>query len=271
MNIKNTSRFKVFDCFTFFNEFNLLKTRLEELDDIVDYFVICEGKYTFTGKEKPLYFKENKDKFKKYENKIIHLIDYEMPLDSLSPWIREEHQRNFLNNGLKKFKLNENDQILISDIDEIPSKKTLKKILPVNWIFSLQQDFYYYNLYTISTVKWRKAKIINYKTYLSKYNCKPHDVRNERDFRRIYNKIFYRNVIRNGGWHFSFFGDEFNIINKIENFSHSEFNQEKFKKVDHIKDSINEGLDIFERKNMKFKKLKNLNYSKLPKSVNYLT
>lgn len=37
---------KIYDCFTFFNEFELLELRLETLYDAVDYFVIVEANKT---------------------------------------------------------------------------------------------------------------------------------------------------------------------------------------------------------------------------------
>ena len=46
---------KVIDSFLFFNEFDVLRMRTEYLKDVVDYFLICECKYTFSGKEKPYY------------------------------------------------------------------------------------------------------------------------------------------------------------------------------------------------------------------------
>ena len=48
---------KVYDCITFFNEIDLLKLRLNILDNIVDYFVICESEYDHRG-EKKKYFLE---------------------------------------------------------------------------------------------------------------------------------------------------------------------------------------------------------------------
>jgi len=43
---------KVYDCFTFFNELDLLEIRLNILDPYVDYFVIHESTETFSGKSK---------------------------------------------------------------------------------------------------------------------------------------------------------------------------------------------------------------------------
>ena len=64
---------KVYDCFTFFNELDLLKIRLHELNDIVDYFVLVESTKTFQNKNKPCYYLENIDKFKSFNHKIIRL------------------------------------------------------------------------------------------------------------------------------------------------------------------------------------------------------
>ncbi len=64
---------KIYDCFTFFNELDLLEIRLEELYPYVDYFVLVEANKTFSGKEKRFYFEKNKEKFEKWLNKIIYI------------------------------------------------------------------------------------------------------------------------------------------------------------------------------------------------------
>ena len=45
---------KIFDCFIFNNETDLLKIRLAYLNKFVDYFVIVESCQTFQGKKKNL-------------------------------------------------------------------------------------------------------------------------------------------------------------------------------------------------------------------------
>ena len=55
---------KIVDCFTFYNELELLNYRLNILDDVVDYFVIVEATHTFIGNEKKLYFNEYKEMVK---------------------------------------------------------------------------------------------------------------------------------------------------------------------------------------------------------------
>ena len=65
---------KIVDCFLFYNEIDLLKIRLEELYDVVDYFILVEGTLTFTGNVKNMYFKDNINLFNKYLNKIIYIF-----------------------------------------------------------------------------------------------------------------------------------------------------------------------------------------------------
>ena len=61
---------KVFDVFLFFNELDILELRLKMLDDVVEFFVITECDFTFSGKPKSLIFAKNIDRFKKYIDKI---------------------------------------------------------------------------------------------------------------------------------------------------------------------------------------------------------
>ena len=54
---------KIIDGFIFYNELELLNYRLNVLNDVVDYFIIVESTHTFVGKEKTLYYQENKELF----------------------------------------------------------------------------------------------------------------------------------------------------------------------------------------------------------------
>ena len=53
-------RMKVYDCFQFFNELDILYLRMNILKDVVDYFVISESTVTFSGDPKPLFYEENR-------------------------------------------------------------------------------------------------------------------------------------------------------------------------------------------------------------------
>ena len=54
-------------------------------------------------------------------------------------------------------------------------------------------------------------------------------------------------IIKNAGWHLSYFGNEKFIKNKLENFSHQEFNKVEFTDEKLIKERINNGNDLFDR------------------------
>src|SRR5205823_1107096 len=107
----------IYDCFLFFNEVELLEIRLHDLSAVVDRFVLVESPVTFSNKPKPLYYADNRDRFKAFEDRIIHVVvDDNPPADS--PFDRENHQRNCIARGLAA--CHPDDVVLISDLDEIP-------------------------------------------------------------------------------------------------------------------------------------------------------
>lgn len=64
---------KIYDCFPFFCELDLLEIRLNILDPYVDYFVIRESNLGFAGNSKKYFFEENKNLFEKFLHKIIYI------------------------------------------------------------------------------------------------------------------------------------------------------------------------------------------------------
>ena len=74
------SKQKIIDSILFFNELDLLELRLEELYDHVDIFLIVESDKTFTGKPKPLFYKNNSNRFSKWSDKIHHYVVDDMPI-----------------------------------------------------------------------------------------------------------------------------------------------------------------------------------------------
>ena len=100
---------KIVDCFTFYNELDLLTYRLNILNDTVDYFVLVESTHSFVGKEKPLFYQENKHLFEKFNHKIIHIIVDDFPhkypnidFEKKEQWINERFQRDCISRGIDK-------------------------------------------------------------------------------------------------------------------------------------------------------------------------
>jgi beta-1,4-mannosyl-glycoprotein beta-1,4-N-acetylglucosaminyltransferase len=255
---------KIIDCFLFFNELEMLLFRLKELNNFVDYFVLVESEYTFSGNTKELYYKNNKELFAEYNHKIIHVVEKDFDLILYcSAWEREASQRNAIQKGLDELNLSDDDVIIISDCDEIPNTVYLEKIkyqpkilVKPAQINVLEQDFYYYNLMSKKAIKWLMSKVVSYQ--LIKYGCTPQTIRHT-----------YHNIIENGGWHFSYFGSPEKIRTKIESFSHTEFNDEQFKNLNTIEQNIELKKDLFFRSNEEIINYE-INELELPKNYKML-
>jgi len=236
---------KIVDCFTFYNELEMLNYRLNILNDVVDYFVLVEATHTHVGKEKPLFYQENKHLFEKFNHKIIHIIvddfTHKFPninIEKEEQWINERYQRDCISRGINKLHLQHNDVITITDLDEIPNPKLLKKIknneIKVD-INIIEMDLYYNNLNSKMDHQWQHSKILTFQKYNElKIGC---------DKLRFYSCP----IIKNAGWHLSYFGNEKFIKNKIENFGHQEYNKVEFTDEKKIRERIKNGNDLFDR------------------------
>lgn len=257
---------KIIDCFIFYNELDMLLYRLDSLFTYVDYFVLVESKLTHAGKEKELYYNNNKHLFESYNSKIIHVILDELPFkhpnidySKNQQWVNEHYQRNSIKNGIEQILLNDEDIIIVSDLDEIPDCNLLSHIknnsFYINNIYSLEQDFYYYNLNSRMVNKWYCSKIFSYKKY--------------KDLHLPFQDIRHLDCpkIKNGGWHLSYFGDKFFIQNKIQQFGHQEYNNDNYTNLNLIETRMNNQVDLYGRPNEIFEKIPILNNTYLP--MNY--
>lgn len=212
---------KIYDGFTFFNELDLLEIRFEELYNHVDYFIIVESDHTFTNIPKPYYFEENKDRFVKFSDKIIHIKIKSNKSDD--PWKNEFEQRNNILQGCTDAA--DNDLIIISDVDEIPRPNIISSMRTSNNdVYALYTPFFYYKFNYVSThEECYLPIIISAKVSI----VKTHGVQTIRETRRYFsNKPFqYENynckVIHHAGWHFGYMGDSEFIKHKLVSFSHS--------------------------------------------------
>jgi len=125
--------------------------------------------------------------------------------------------------------LHHDDNIIISDLDEIPDPFTIQKIKSgiIHIDFNiLQMDLYYYNLHTIHNKKWNQSKILTFNKYKQQSCC--HDI--------LINCT--GPIIPFGGWYLSYFGDERFIKNKISTIAHQEYNNDYFTNIDFISKKI---------------------------------
>jgi beta-1,4-mannosyl-glycoprotein beta-1,4-N-acetylglucosaminyltransferase len=244
--IQNRPTKKIVDCFIFYNELDLLNYRLNILNDYVDYFVLVEATHSFVGKEKSLFYQENKELFKEFNHKIIHIVvddfSHKYPninIENGEQWNNEIFQRNCIKRGLDKLKLNDDDIFTVTDLDEIPDPKLLQKIKKneINIdVVVIELDFYYYNLNCKINGTWPLSRMISYKKYKELgFSCE--QIRKNMSFK----------IIPNAGWHLSYFGDEKFIKNKIENFGHQELNIADFTDENNILNRIKNQKDLYNR------------------------
>ena len=148
---------RIFDCFPFFNEIDLLELRLNELWDVVDVFVIVEAKQTFTGNPKPMCLLDNKERLAKYMHKVRYVVVEDFP-PNLDDWGKETYQRNEIRKELSD--VLPDDIVMLSDVDEIPRADVVKSIaergIYPKEVFCLSLDLYSYYLNIKLPEKWER-------------------------------------------------------------------------------------------------------------------
>jgi len=233
---------KIYDCFTFYNEFDLLDLRIAEMYDHVDYMVLVEADHTFQNTPKGFNFGEN---VKKYEHltKLIYIGVEDMPL-SPNPWDNERHQRDSIMLGLDE--ANDDDLIIISDIDEILRPDTISQLRKNEAdIYGFRMPLFNFKFnYMLSTQDlysvWSGA-------LKKKFLSSPEEFRKQRH--NLNNLPWqYHNdrikIIEHAGWHFTYLGNTDFAKNKIQSFAHSDDNRPEVLNQIDIDESIRQGRGI---------------------------
>jgi len=188
---------KVFDCFTFNGEYDILDIRFNILNEYVDKFVICESVETFSGKWKPLYWAERDiDRFEEWEDKVVYHIADKVETDD--PFVRAGKQKDSIREVLTACE--PEDTIYYGDVDEIWKPQTREG--------KLRQLAYSYYLNQRSSEDWQGTNVFKYK-----------NIRDLNDIRADHSV-----VLENGGWHFTNMGGYEQILKKLGDYDHQEAN-----------------------------------------------
>ena len=248
----------IYDCFQFFNELDILYLRMKIMDPIVDRFVVSEATTTFSSLPKPLYFQENREMFKEFEEKIIHVVVEDTPPGDTH--VRDTFQKNAVGRGLKDCK--DEDIIIFSDLDEIPNPEKIKEILPdfqddKIYHFAQRLFYCYLNMEEVSGKllsyagefagvekrQWIGSKMCRYKL-LKEQSLELGDLRfPERKECGI--------RVADGGWHFGYMGGKGEsdirkrVRDKVVSAAHQEYNSKEV--LNDAADKIKDGKDIFGR------------------------
>jgi len=258
--LKALLHIKIFDCVTFFDNFEVLEIRLEELNEVVDFFVIVEATHSHAGRPKKPLLRENMHRFKRFEEKIISIVVDDMPVHS-EPIDRPAlaaYQRNQTKQGLNL--CNPGDIVLFSDVDEIPRVAKFVSIIlflalrPKQTLFLVQQLHYYFLNGRVHSQdsNWVGTAICRYATFRDdwEYDCAvlrewcvastPYSVPPPPTHKG-------KHLLTNGGWHFSYLGGAERVVEKIANFEVTPFDRSEFKNIESVRKKLEEGRDPFER------------------------
>jgi beta-1,4-mannosyl-glycoprotein beta-1,4-N-acetylglucosaminyltransferase len=207
--------YRIYDCFIFYDEFEMLDIRLHELDPVVDVFVLAEATHDFKGRPKPLFFDMLKSRYDCFLPRIRHVIVDDCPIQTLidpslwrdecykENWDNEVYQRQCLLRALTD--CSDDDLILVSDVDEIPRREILKDIPRDGERHGLELRNYHYNFnlvdlelprggvgQDIGTITWGGMALptgeLAHPQWIHQFEI-PHK-------------------IPNAGWHFTWFGGE---------------------------------------------------------------
>ena len=223
----------IFDCFTFFNELDLLEIRLNVLKDVVDKFVLVEATKTHTGKDKPLYYEENKARYAAFADRIIHVVvDDFSSAEGLTAarekaWACENIQRNAIARGLVGAR--PDDIVLISDLDEIPDPVKIPECvrnLKTAIRFEQRNYCYYLNMRSypcrmiragtamISFGRMHEPGICNLVDRRYAENV-VQSVNEGNTITRIRRCLKDEVLVRDAGWHFTYLGGEEKVAEKL--------------------------------------------------------
>ena len=214
---------KIIDSICFFNEYDLLEIRLEELYDVVDRFIICESTVTHSNKPKPLYFLLNRNRYKKYLDKI-DLVIYDNYTKTESWDIENEQRRRIIEKLPRDFQ--DDDILMVSDADEIPKKQVVSDLKNKNiseFPITLTYDTYCGSLLN----KYEEPENHKYNTCTM---CLKGSILKQNNDLQYYTKNrMHFNQILHSGWHFTSMGGPEKLVKKLESFAHVELNHEFFK------------------------------------------
>lgn len=214
---------RTIDCFTFYNENDVLEIRLQELYPVVDKFVIIQASETFRGHPKPDYF--DYDRFAGYMHKIDLYDIGGFGSENQSTWDREIFQRNYIMEAIGD---RIDDTIIISDVDEIPRRSVVQR---VDKEYRLLLDKYSYAINMLTNEGNSCVRILPYRDIAG---------RTAEQIRRGHTG----EVIANAGWEFSSLGTAETVLKKLRSFAHDEFDHVG---LETIAENMRQGKDFLGR------------------------
>ncbi|CAN1312956.1 Beta-1,4-mannosyl-glycoprotein 4-beta-N-acetylglucosaminyltransferase [Linum perenne] len=226
---------RVYDAVLFSNEMDILTLRWKELYPYVTQFILLESNSTFTGTEKLLYFANHRDLFRFVEPRLTYGSIGGRFKKGENPFVEEAYQRVALDQLIKVAGISDDDLLIMSDVDEIPSRHTINLLRwcdDIPQVLHLRLRNYLYSFeFLVDESSWR-ASVHRYQTGKTRY-------------------AHYRqadDILADAGWHCSFcFRRLSEFLFKMKAYSHSD--RVRFRRYldpKRIQKVICKGADLFD-------------------------
>jgi beta-1,4-mannosyl-glycoprotein beta-1,4-N-acetylglucosaminyltransferase len=244
------------DAILFTDELDMLELRLNELDSVVDKFVIVEAleAHGSVKRREPCFaYHRDHPALKKFAHKIVYEVLTELRppyTDGTSGWARENYHRECLMLPVLQI-AGPDDIVIVSDADEIPRAKTIQRYLglrdQIPGLCFLRLDHYFYNVNCYDAV-WMRSSIGPLRAYQDMGGFQPP--------RGHLGDVIGREVtaLNNAGWHFSSFFPVERLREKLQNFAHAyevrpllEFSDDQLKTIIRARKNIFTGKDLAHR------------------------
>ncbi len=226
---------QIYELIFLYDELDILDLRLHELDDVVDKVIIVEYPFDFSRKSRKMYYNENKERFKKFEHKIIHIID-DNPYDS-----KELIETNG-NNGLGLMWNRKNSKLLIEPLSNCVDDDFV--VVFDGDAFMCRESF--------DKLDITKPNTISMKWYLYWFNCCIKDMTFDWSCAVPYSliketgsiggligqKIEDVHRLVDVGYHFAKCGGVERVSENIKGYPHQDYNVSEFTDKEKIKERI---------------------------------
>lgn len=208
----------IIDTCIFAGELEMLEFRMKILDPVVDHFVVVQNRWTHQGQPREL--------VKLNVSEKIH--SWAFDIQGGAPREIEINHRNAIAIACLNFK--DDDMVILSDVDEIPSRESVAMMREVEMPRDCPLDFYYYRL------NWKRPE----KCSLIMSTIKHLRQVGGEEFRSLRGS-FPSIGTEPSGWHLSYFGGTEAIQKKLTSFCHPEFNRPEFLDKDWLEECQWEG------------------------------
>jgi len=245
---------KIINNFPFRNEFDILEIKLSTEYDYVDQFTIVECDHTYSGKYKGFNLPTQIERYAQWWDKVKYIQLGKPPAVywEAEHWIRNHFQTTW--EGMTA-----NDVVVITDCDEIIRPETYTFIRETNYDFyRLGMPFFEFKFNYLNIkghTPWPSVKA--FRGYFIDGHDGMRGVESVPGGKHVY--------LDHCGWHFSYLGDEAWIKEKIDSYSHYEWNHHPLVENLNLEELIKQGKDVVSRPEFTFVPIKIDNY--FPKNI----